>query len=277
MFRILLIGICLLGLSNCAIAQVIEEDLNTENYAFEVKLLDEFFERFNSYENTFISKFLKTHYPQINLSRKLFITTLFDLNKYTDKELEDNEFINKVIDSPLYLSFYDDNWYAEVECKFIYKGKSVVGSFILKNTKIGNGSAWEIYSIKMPFIDIPENCKSTNEKTNKSVYLNPATNDTKFLELYKIFNQKEEFHNFIKEGHISDQTYALIHHAKAGNIQLEEITKINYHMLQISDWYFKVNYFEREGRNSGWLISELQKLTSEEKIKFKKTILNLDL
>ena len=60
-------------------AQTIESNTNRErNFAFEVKQIDEFFERFNYEKKSLIISYVKLNYPGISINRESLINSLFN-------------------------------------------------------------------------------------------------------------------------------------------------------------------------------------------------------
>src|SRR5687768_9024225 len=60
-------------------AQTVESNSNRErNFAFEVKQIDEFFERFNYEKNSLIVSYVKLNYPGITIDRESLVQGLFN-------------------------------------------------------------------------------------------------------------------------------------------------------------------------------------------------------
>src|ERR1700746_866164 len=96
------------------------DDANEKHFIYEVKEIDEFFERFNDAPGSFLRGVYKTHHIKFNIDRRRLIRSLFnDENKSLDSVMM-NKFISEVTrrKKPIYLDFYGGNWYAELTCKF---------------------------------------------------------------------------------------------------------------------------------------------------------------
>jgi len=43
------------------------------------------------------------------------------------------------------------------------------------------------------------------------------------------------------------------------------VNNVKFHFFQVPGWYFELVYFNRNDRNSGWLISNLLRVNEKEK------------
>src|SRR5688500_16491585 len=75
-------------------AQIVEED-DESLFAFEVKQIDEFFERFNNQE-TLIKDYSSEKNPSLNITRKDLILSLFNRRDTTLNAVLIREFINQM-------------------------------------------------------------------------------------------------------------------------------------------------------------------------------------
>ncbi len=75
------------------------------------------------------------------------ILSLFNAADQSWKKEEVLQFVQTVTDSvrPVFINFYDDDWFAELHCSGAYKGKAVKLKMIMKVQKEqGNASKWDI-------------------------------------------------------------------------------------------------------------------------------------
>lgn len=56
----------------------------------------------------------------------------------------------------------------------------------------------------------------------------------------------------------------------SGTAELQKIESIKYYCLQVKNYMFTIEFFNRAEYNSGWLISSVQKMNSEQKVAFRK-------
>ena len=57
-------------------------------------------------------------------------------------------------------------------------------------------------------------------------------------------------------------------------IEFQDVVKIKYHFLLSDKWIFTVENFNRESLNSGWLINDMQKVSSLDVEKYRNKLLN---
>lgn len=241
-------------------------------FAFEVKQIDEFFERFNNQE-TVITQYIRGTNPNASLTRTDLMKSLINRSDTTWNLSLINEFIQQVNrkEAPTYLHFLDPEWYAEIKCSIKYLNADQKVTLVMKIEQDANQSSkWVIEEAIANFLTLPQ-------QTDKSVFLNPVSQGTDFLGLDKALSDKKNIRNFIRAGFKENQLSVFLDHWKNGRIQLKQIDEISYHFLQIDGWIFKVKNYQRRTRNSGWLISSLYKANSEQKKEYKKEILQLNL
>jgi hypothetical protein len=182
-------------------AQTIEDELRIK----EVKTVAEFMRRFNN-KNIFqgymsthgdsvqLKKLLSTIYGKPNPNRQEVLATVFcrdSLVKMNQNLLRD--FLGQITNplNPINLSLSDNNWYAELTCKILYKGKEATLILTMRR-EIDNPSTQAASWVAV-------GCYSYlfNVKPRKPSYkgVNPAANETNFLALTPMFRDKENTEN----------------------------------------------------------------------------------
>lgn len=247
---------------------VAQSDQNAElreKFYFEVIQIEEFIERFNFDENNKLLVYLRTQNPDMEITRRKALSSLFNIMDTTFDASLVNEFISFVDDSlnPQYLDFYDNGWYAEVNCVFKIQDVVDTGQLILMNQHREDfSSKWVIAGVTSKLLEMPISKDSLR-------IMSPVSHGTDFLALYDIFKDGDNIQNYIfRDFKIDTLTYfiALLNLHK---IELKQILDVNYHFLQIPKWIFTVSYFNRRDLNSGWLISNLERVSNEEKEAYK--------
>lgn len=245
---------------------------HTQNFAFQVKQVDEFIERFNGEKSTVLLEFAKKHYPEEEMERYELLTTLFNQEDSTwDLELIKAFLrdINKPED-PSFLSYYDDDWYAQLDCEVYYKGNPEQLSLFLEIESTPElESEWVIRGVKADFLCLPE-----AEKTGSM--LNPVSHATDFMNLHKLFEQPQYARGYMHKHFQGNLLTLFYHELSKKRLKLKNINKITYHFLQIQNWGFTVSQFRRSGLNSGWLIDTLTPMTEAEKANYRVQQLSLD-
>ncbi len=243
-----------------------------EKFNYEVIQLEELIQRFNFDNDTKLLKYLINNYPDLSVDRKKFLITLFDNYNIQDQDSLINLFIDDVCDTtnPQYLNFYDHNWYAEVSCIIEYEQQVDTGKLILKNQfNHDSASKWVITGISTEILELPKIKDSMR-------IISPVSHGTGFIALYDVFKDGANIQNYIAKDYIPDTLTYFISLMSLNKIKLTEVNKVKYHFLQITGWVFTVDYFNRKELNSGWLISELKRMSNNEKRAYKKEILKIN-
>jgi hypothetical protein len=261
-------------------AQISSNSL-TDNFAFEVKSIDDFIERFNFEQGTDFSNYLKTAYPSVSYSRRTFLLSLFNQkNKSFYDNLDVDFFIHEVADTakPRYIHFSDYEWYAMAECKVIYKKKIRTLDLILKVERdVRKSVKWSIVSAKAGFLGVNPNSYDSLYLTVKNEYnknrmldssryfLHPVSHAIDFMNVDDVFSKKKHFDDYLYAGPKSAQLVRLTSLIHKSEIKFLQVNAISYHFLQVKGWIMIVDYFNRNERNSGWLINALTRATPEQK------------
>jgi len=261
-------------------AQIISNDngASDKHFIYEVKEIDEFFERFNDAPNSFLRSVYKARHIKFNIERQQLIRSLFnDENKSLDSMMI-TQFISDVTrkKKPLYINFYGGNWYAELTCKFRYNGTSIfIPVFMKIETAPNKGSKWMIVAVG------PSSLKSKIEVTEmtqsriKTKIISPTSHGTNFVSLKRAFEDKENLSSYfeklyLKRSHMLELYNAILH----GEIEFLNVVKIKYHFFLDDKWIFTVENFSRAALNSGWLINNMQKVSPPELEIYRSKLLN---
>lgn len=222
-----------------------------QKFYFQVKQLSQFMERFNYNEK------LITPSGEI-VSRW---NNLVSLLNHEDSVLVANPDVKLFLkhcfmDSTKAKLNYDDSlWYAVVKTEFEYKGKPIEVEFLLIPEHYSNGGiGWSVMSVTSKILDI-----DTIRKPN--VFINPMSHEVGFLDLIKVINR-----NQLSALYYIDYEYSklsvLDFLIQKQELKLVQIKNIEYVFCQIPGWQFTVEDFNRNIFNSGWLISKISKISS---------------
>lgn len=256
------------GLFNKADCQV-----GTSAFAFKVKQIDEFFDRFNFDTARFgyLIDILEVQRPEKEINREEILKGLFNRKDTLWNLPEVMNFVDQTVNdtAPLRLSFYDEKWYAEIACIFEYKGRSYPADLVLRNHHIGNNrSYWVITAVKADFLAIPDT-------VSQMKFLNPSIQGTNFLAIKDALRDHVNVRNYLPVNHTQDLLSVFAHAVYSGDLMLKEKHGIKYHFLQLNDWIFTVEYYNRDDLNAGWLISELIRADASFKKKYSLEQLNI--
>lgn len=256
----------ILSLSSRLNAQLVSNDSYIQDKLnYSVKQLSQFIDRFN-FNDTLVPKI------NINPSKKLNILSLFNSE---DSAFENNsstiDFINQITKDSINteINFTDSNWYAIAKGVFLYQGKEVNINVTLQV----NGNKTKGY--KWAMVGVSSNIFSVKEKRDSSFYfINPMNHEIGFTELSKALREKERIFECSNKNEI-DFLSIFLFMIKNGDIKLKQISKVEFVFLQIPNWTFRVDNFNRLEYNSGWLITKLVHQTNTQKQDFKREVLGL--
>jgi len=264
-------------------SQVLSPDLSfgdRERFVKEVKQLDQFFKRFNNREDLFTGE-LKSREAYLNekkdiiqfqTERKKSLATLLN---YSDSALIKNkgtvDFINYAGDDSNHveLGYYDEDWYAKVECSFKYRGQKQRVPLTLKregNSELGN--KWVIIGVDLPFISL------NPVRIDTIKFISPLNHEVGFMDLFKVFRDNQNILQYTSEGFVPNQLNVFLYLIKTGELQYIGVNSIQYHFILLKNWLFTVDYFNRASNNSGWLISSVLQMDDAEKKNYKINVLN---
>jgi hypothetical protein len=255
---------------------------NEELFNYEVKLIDEFIERFNDAPSAYIRTVYREKKKPFNVTRKMLLASLFNLeNTRLTADPGLNGFFQQVLDEahPVYLSFTDSDWYAEARGIFLYNGKQAEIPLVLHIKSHGDDwSKWMITGIgnttpnddPQPSISI-----SKPAKRPATAYISTSSYATDFVELHYIFTSNFTAENFLEPALLeSNKGKQFVASINNGALKFLYVKSMKFHFYQVKDWIFTVEHFSRKSYNSGWLINDAQKVSEAEKNVARKKLLN---
>ena len=269
---------------------LVEDTRWKENHALEVKILDEFIDRFNKDTSSVFVQNLKNYNRGKLPLRSTMVKSLFDRNQRWDTStLKHFTMTVTKRGAPIFLNFKDKDWFAHVRCRVTYLGKSKQLDLTLKIEEgIDHSTKWVVVSEMADFLNfkypksgskvpVPRLCGSDlrDPENQTSVFLDPMSHGTNFVNLYQAFEEPDKFKDYLYEGPLTDQMQLLIKLVKEKSLRFDFVQHISYHFLQIPNYVMVVENFNRNTRNSGWLISNLLFVKYSSKPIYKKQFLNV--
>jgi hypothetical protein len=261
-------------------AQQIESNSKRElNFVFEVKQIDEFFERFNNDEHSLLASYVKLKYPEVVITRMSLLESLFN-DKVQDSGPElIREFCLQVSDSakPAFIDFYNDDWYAEATCKFRWNGQVIDVVLLLKIRQEENGgSKWIIVSAFARRLALTDREVVFPHKTSCCKFLNPMSHATNFISLSRAFSDKTNFPDYLDDDFLEyPSSKSFVRALLRNQLEYLYVKEIRYHFLQVDGWIFTVDQYHRKSVHSGWLVSSLKKTNDEEKNDYRTALINM--
>lgn len=233
----------------------------TELYA-ETKQVNQFFRRFNGEEDKHGERlYEKDKDFRTYKLRKKYVPFLFNLENSILTEAATEKFTNKVLDKedPVYLDFHGGGWLCELHTIFTYKGVDEELTLFLVLQEEEVGSKWVIDGVYFP--PFYNNLKKPdNSNFNDSKFLHPLSHEVGFMNIFRVFNDSDSLEYFGHRNFKPDYLSLFFYEIKNGNLEYKTVKNLKFHFFQIEGWYFELTYFNRDGLNSGWLISNLMEV-----------------
>jgi hypothetical protein len=243
-------------------------------FAWQVKQIDEFIERFNDNDSTLIRQYTRKTIPAVALTREKLIKSLFNARQKNWNFQQIIQFIKQVDDKdhPEYLDFYQDKWQANVLCSITRNG--IPGQVLLRlkieNTANG-GSKWVIFDVDSSFLRQHRGAalKSLLSQpvlpgpVDNETFLSPVSHTTDFFNIDQVSSETKSIGNFLAPSPQYSRAFCLfINECIDHQLKIVKVNSITYSFYQIKGWDIEIQQFNRDTRNSGWLISKLIKLPS---------------
>jgi hypothetical protein len=268
----------LLLLLNCYVPQPIHaQAINTipdypkdkSYFLYEVKLIDEFIERFNDAPSSYIRQQCMSLYgTDTMITRTRLLKTLLD--KKQNWKADTTLFINEITATqhPQYLNFTDSNWYAVANCIFLYRDQPVTVPIVLHIKTVNGASKWMIagFGNSEVFRNTAPLPTSKNLLSSSGDFIPTSSYGTDFIVFNNIFTNKITPGDYIELPLLlTPRGRIIIQLLQENKLRFQQVKNINYHFFQLENRIFTVEQFKRKETNSGWLISTIQKVNRKEK------------
>lgn len=224
----------------------------------ETKQFTQFIKRFNNEEDKNGSPYPTGSYKfRENNYRKNYLEILFDGQNNAITNNLKKEFIDDITNkkSPKYIEKHDGEYFAEVNTRFLYKGKNMYVTLYMNLEQDSLGYKWAIQDV---YSEQWNELFSNNDP--KRNFLHPMSHEIDFMNLHRAFGDTDELQDYASKGYETDYTSILFYLIKSGDLKFVTVEHLKFHVFQIHGWYFTVEKFERDSYNSGWLISQLMPL-----------------
>ena len=172
-------------------------------------------------------------------------------------------------------NFYGENWFAEAICKFQFNSTEIEIPVILKIvTDENKRSKWVITAVKGNANTTDVSITSVAPAKSNDKFITPSSHTNYFIELERVFDDKENLSAYFDPSFFKRNNALGFYDAILQNrIKFLHVKDIKYHFLQVAEYIFTVEHFQRDALNSGWLISSLKKTSAVDKDQFIKTLL----
>ncbi len=232
-------------------------------FFYEVKLIDEFIERFNDEPNSYIRRQSRNLYGTDSfITRRQLIKSLFNKQQQWGQEV--NLFTSTVTDTtnPLYLSFTDSNWYVLAQCVFIHNDKRITLPLAMHITALDGGYKWMIAGIGHSSVfdtTLPPGLPTEDYYTTTGDYIPTSSHGTNFVTLTQLLTKSmhpaDYFEPYLMATTRGHQFIELVQHEK---LTFKHVSQMTFHFFTIRGWLIIVANYKRKDDNRGWLITSLQ-------------------
>lgn len=235
-------------------------------FLYEVKLIEEFIERFNDDSDSYVREQSRTLYGTDSMiNRRRMLRSLF--NKRQHWNADTARFISQVTDParPQLLSFTDTGWYAEVKTVFLISGAKTNVTLVLHMKPDNGGYKWMIAG--MSPVTITAVPAVVAAKVAESGYIPTSAYGTGFVIFHQLFTPSALHVPSYFEPQLAamPRGQLLINAVLQVKATFLQVQSVRYHFCNIPGWQFTVDQFKRKETNTGWLISSLQPVDEKAK------------
>ena len=276
---LLLTCICLYGITNHLHSQVFENDAGQREklFIYKVKQIDEFFERFNNDTGSFIRRLYKQRGIKFKIDRPTLIRSLFNYVTQSWPNGAIDSFVKKalIVQMPSSGDYYGEDWFAEAICRFEYNSNTIDVPVILRtNTDRNKRSKWIITGVKQTIFKSSAPLSITMRTSVPGKFISPVSHCNDFIELVNVFEDKQNLSAYFDQSFFQKNNATGFYNAILKNqIKFLHVKEIRYHFLQVNNYIFTVQHFERNSLNAGWLINNLTTASAADKQHFRKELL----
>lgn len=270
--------VLLLLLLNCAVPrQATAQAVNTiadhtkvnSNFLYEVKLIEEFIERFNDVPASYIRTQCRLLYgTDTMITRTRLLKSL--LNKKQSWSADTTLFIKEITDArqPQYINFTDSTWYAEANCAFLYRNQQVMIPLILHISTANGAYKWMIAGIgnSEVFRNITPSLPAARLLSSSGDFMPTSSYGTNFIVFNGIFTDKITPVDYLERPLLqTPKARIFVQLLLENKLRFVNVKNIRYHFFQIQNRIFTVEQFKRKDANTGWLISSIEKVPQHNK------------
>ena len=232
------------------------------NYYLNVKQFNEFVDRFN-YKTDFLGNTIDSIFES-KISREKYLELLFNNedsrlvpgdDKYSDNYVKlKKEFIQEVVSDSYLIDKYSIEIIAEAKSLVTYKNSSREISVYLNQEIVNDGVKWVILSVNAEFLNI------LSQDTVLLRFIPPTSNETNFISLKRVFDDKNFQHYYLYNGFSYDPLSTFLFAVNTGLVKFQYVNEIVYHIFDVNGWQLKIKEFNRATENSGWLIDDISRM-----------------
>ena len=246
--------------------QAVAEDWDLVLYKTRVKLVDEFFDRFNGKAGR-----IDVAADDSDCRRKNLLL-LFDSQMFVSADdslfAEAVSMVDTVISSGTAIEYPDSAWMARASCQARLNGKEVTLDLYLNVERRGEDMyKWVIARAEGDILKLSPSLRSGK------MMLMPDDHETNFLSLYRVTTERDDcITNYASRCFTVDETSVFFAYVYSGQLDIDRVSSLEFTFLQVPGYAFTIKHVERDTYNAGWLISSFRRMTDADKQALMKTI-----
>ena len=232
------------------------------NYYLNVKQFNEFVDRFN-YKTDFLGNTIDSIFES-KISREKYLEFLFNNedsrlvsgdDKYSDNYVKlKKEFIQEVVSDSYLIDKYSIEIIAEAKSLVTYKNRSQEISVFLNQEIVNDGVKLVILSVNADFLNV------LKQDTVLLRFIPPTSNETNFISLKRVFDDKNFQHYYLYNGFSYDPLSTFLFAVNTGLVKFQYVNEIVYHIFDVNGWQLTIKEYNRATENSGWLIDDISRM-----------------
>lgn len=178
------------------------------------------------------------------------------------KELQN--FINTVIEKNISINYSDTTWFAKAVCHGKLKGKEVDFTLFLNvEHRKEDMYKWVIAKAEGDVFKLKPSLKS------EKIMLMPDDHETNFMSLHRITTEKDDLIScYMQKDYPLDETSVFLSDVYNGLLDIDYVKDLQFIFYQVPNYVFRIKFIERETNNTGWLITDFDKVSEDEKEDF---------
>lgn len=235
-------------------------------YKTRIKLVDEFFDRFNGKEGRMDIK------DEDANSRIKNLLLLF--NGQLFKSGQDSIFMEAqimaetIMANDIKINYSDTTWIAKAVCQATLNGKPISLTLYLNvENRKEDMYKWVIGRAEGDAL------KLLPSRQSDRIMLMPDDHETNFMSLHRITTEKDDYITlYAPKGFQLDETSVFYTYVYSGQLDIDYVSNLEFIFMQVPGYVFTLKQFERETYNAGWLINSFYKISDEEKQTFLNSI-----
>jgi hypothetical protein len=247
---------------------------NEEIFLVRTKQFTEFINRFN-YKINFNGDPVDSVFAS-KIPRDKMINSLFDLKdpriepsgKYYSRifTTEKSEFISNVVSKNILIYRYSDKIIAEAKSRILFKGVPKEIRIFLSQEIVGKDMVkWVINTVNGDLFNF------LKSDTAFVRFIPPSSNETDFMNLKRALEDTDYLQYYASKDYHPDNLTLFYYLVNTGAIKFDYVEEVTYHIIDIPGWSIKVKEFNRNEKNSGWLITDVAK-NSDDKMNYLKKL-----